>query len=250
MKLAREISNGDMSVSTAAESHSEEAVQEVEEIPNLLMIEMQKEEAEDVINGMKDLADLLRPENKHCRSNIQEAASCGAPSVLVLVMRKWHANEIIQTVGCCCIFYLSSNVGSRIAVAKAGGLETIVGAMTTFPISQGIQFAGCGAIMKALAAVGNKGADSLALRKATRRFVHNLDGVSLMLRAMIQFRRLPGFQSICLEALDNLASEEEFYDVMMKSNVVKAVASTLELHGEDETCHEHATRFMGKRLVI
>lgn len=249
MKLIREISNGDLSDSTAAES--EELVQEIEEIPHLLMVEMQKEAADDVVNGTKDLADHLRPENKHCRSNIQEAASCGAPSVLVLVMRKWHTNEVIQTFGCCCIFYLSSNVASRIAVAKAGGLETIVEAMTAFPTSQGIQFAGCGAIMKALAAVGNKGADSLALRKATRRFVHYLDGVSLMLRAMIQFRRLPGFQAICLEALDNLASEEEFYDVMMKSNVVKAVASALELHGEqDETCHQHATRFMDKAVAV
>lgn len=244
VKRETETASQDGTNSTVSEG-SEEFLMELDEIPQLLMGEMQSEQADDVVKGLKALAELLLPGSKHCAIHLQEAASCGAPSVLVLVMKKWKAHEEIQTASCCCIYYLSYEFSSCNAVVRARGLETIATTMKAFPTSKGVQFAGSGAIMKTVTIIG-KETDSLVARNATRRFVRDSDGISVILRAMMQFRSYRGFQAICCEALDLLATDNECCQAMMKPNVISVVAGTLETHGEDESCRLHATSFMSK----
>ena len=245
LKKEAETASQDGTNSTVS-SESEDFLLELDEIPQLLMFDMQKENADDVIKSLRDLTDLVRTENKHCSINLQELASCGGPSVVVLAMNKWKTHEEIQTIGCTCIFFLAFDFACRNALVKARGLDTIVSAMKAFPVSKGIQFAGCGAIVKTITLIGKQEADSLQAQNAARRFVHSPDSMSVILRAMIQFRNYSGFQAMCCEALNELASDDECFDIMVKPNVVNVVAATLGNHGDDKCCRFHADNFMSK----
>ncbi|CAB9530228.1 expressed unknown protein [Seminavis robusta] len=248
---------------------SEEFFLELGEIRGLLRDEIGNGDVTEVLMGLKALADHLRPENRNAQCNINHAFNAGAPHVVVNAMGKWHSSAPIQTVACCCIFYLAYDFNAsgdviakarRMDLAKAKGLEAVVTAMKTFPESKPIRFSGCGAMMKLIPVAEklgerrnsvNSNAIAVAVHNATRRCVEDLDGISVLTETMNMFPDYGGLQSVCLEALCKLASHEEFKAAAMRDYVVEAVAATLETHGEDESIsvRQHATCFLLKSMM-
>ena len=249
-------------------SESEEFSEDIlssasDEMRQLILVDLVKENnVQDVFRAMQRIADMVNPNHFKGQKNQQYAGDTNALSNIVIAMKIWYNQEAIQTVGCCCVYYLACDKNNRTVLAKAAGLETVVQAMEAFPHSNGIQFAGCGAISKLLVgpdqrvlmatgAAKVRAYQPLAVKQATRQFVQDLDGVAVMICAMTKFPEYGGLQSLCCETLDLLASEEDFLDVLVTDHVAAAVSAANEQHGSDETCtvNQHAARFMLKKYV-
>jgi hypothetical protein len=72
-------------------------------------------------------------------------------------------------------------LGSQIIMASSGGIAAIVSAMKTFPRSGDVQNAALDALLQIIACQEDQ------VKASVRRFVKDLDGISLVLRAIEQF---------------------------------------------------------------
>ena len=109
----------------------------IEALPTLLLDDMQRKTSKDVAAALKVLKGSLSDSNDTNEAYAEEACLLGAPSIVILVMKRWAHKLSIQRYGCDCIKMLLCH--KRIPIIKAQGMQVVLAAMEEFPDSNELQ---------------------------------------------------------------------------------------------------------------
>lgn len=210
-------------------------------IPHLLVEEILSDSDKLVEDAIDRLA-------RRCRKSDEirdEAYRAGGHAIIVMVMRRWRDNELIQAGGCRCITNMTCQFpDAKRSFAMIGGVESAIVAMQTYPDSQQVQGYGCGALMNILCGHTDETADvSLAM---AHKFVNELDGIAIVVRAMQAFPDDTKIQLGGCGLFQNLAQNKSFIYSMMQEGAVAAVGSSLAAHPSDPNIKKAAGSFMKK----
>ena len=227
-------------------------------IPKLLLEGVLHSNAKVVEDAIDKLA-------RHCRKSAdarREAYRAGGHAVIVMAMRTWRTSETIQAGGCRCITNMTCQfLQAKKSFATIGGIESVLVAMKSFPKSQPVQCYGCGALMNMLVCKQSSSRSSSrspdpspddsspedTTATMAERFVHDLEGISLVVAAMKEFPTDAKIQLGGCGLFQNLASQNpDFLKIMMKHGALGAVGASLESHPHDANIKSAAGSFMKK----
>jgi len=240
------------SASSAAPHYVEVQLEPVyaplEAIPKLLLEDVLSNNGKMVEEAMDRLA-------RKCRKSAtirEEAYRAGGHAVIVMVMRQWRNNKVIQSGGCRCMTSLTTEMPlAKKSLAMIGGVESVVVAMTRYPESKDVQCHALGALVNMLCAdgqgekdhAGDDAVDDVSLEMSTL-FVHKLNGVSMVVDSMKRFPKEAKIQLGGCTLLLNLAREQSFVTTIMQFGAVAAVGASLESHPKDTNIKNAAGSFM------
>lgn len=194
---------------------------------------------------VEDAVDRLA---RRCRKSEEirdEAYRAGGHAIIIMTMRKWRENEIIQAGGCRCITNMTCQFpDAKKSFSKIGGIESVIVAMQEYPDSLQVQGYGCGALMNIICGHGAETAD-VALTMADR-FVNGLDGIAVVVRAMRSFPEDTKIQLGGCGLFQNLAQNKAYIYSMMQEGAVAAVGASLSAHPNDQNIKKAAGSFMKK----
>ena len=220
-------------------------VPELDDTAQLLLVELQKDDPEEVADALNTLSiNLINDQAGQRAHTMKRQMLLGAPSLVVLSMQKWQNTEAVQYRGCWCIQELATNVTESSdtlnAIAASGGIEAVVNAMRLFSTSSTVQEAGCDALLEVSCPLST----GSPIEAGINRLVNEMGGVALALNAMKKFPENSDIQSSCCGFFANLATRKEYRKEMMQSGVVSAVAATLERQTDDKNVKEWSGEFM------
>jgi hypothetical protein len=210
-------------------------------LPHLLIEEILNENP----NIVSDAIDRLA---RRCRKSEEirdEAYRAGGHAIIVMAMRRWRDNELIQAGGCRCMTNMSCQYpDAKRSFAMIGGVESALMSMKTFPDSLQVQGFGCGALMNILCGHSEDKFD--VSLKISERFVNQLDGISTVVEAMKRFPEDTKIQLGGCGLFQNLAQNKAFIYSMMQGGAVAAVGASLTSHPSDPSIKKAAGAFMKK----
>lgn len=235
-------SDNAMEVSTVEEAPPE-LFGKLEALPRLLLEDMQKRTSKDVSDAMIVLKGSLSDTNESNEEYAEEACLLGAPSIVILVMRKWAHKLSIQRYGCDCIKMLLCH--QRIAIIKGKGMEVVLGTMEKFPESNELQQRGSAALFNFFANLSSRPEEE---KERLFPFVTDLGGLVVLVRAMERFPENTKLQQYCCGILSNFAPMEDFHQAMKVTGALSAVAKAHENHPDDPSIKKRARRTM--KLIL
>jgi hypothetical protein len=214
-------------------------IPEYQPVPKLLMKMQQTDEPTEVLHLLNELLQELNSitgaqPNFRGMPFLAFAADKKMHSettsyVLLSVAQKWKVNEEVQ-VGCLrCLKYLTGK--ARSSIVAFGGVETIVNTMHRFlRSSQKVLELGCACLCH-LFGDGLAPNTIVNIEPIWHRFIHEMDGISLLLKVMTQCKHSSRIQVKCITLFGNLATYPENRGSLDKACVVVAAASA-EHHAE------------------
>lgn len=207
------------------------------EIPQLLFVEMQKENPDDVANAMIQLWNRMRTSEEKRKAAIKS----GAHFLVPMTMRKWQQHEGVQRDGTFCLCTIAcASEDVLLLMFESGGMEAFVNSIRSFPSSEDV-------VGHGLSAIRNWLCQSDVTRKVIgRRFVEDLNGIRLVLDAMSKFEDVSFLLQDCCMIFHELAKQKELRKPMIEAGVLSAVAGTIEKHLEDPLVKKAAGLFMKK----
>ena len=210
---------------------------ELDEFAELLFDDLQKTESSLVAAGLNKLLTLLEDGNR-AKKNAKKAYSLGAHSIVGLVMKKWPAVEAIQSSGCRCMAYLAYH--KPLSVVRCGGVEATVFAMKAYPNCQPIQSGGCCVLVNTL------GCDkkARAVGRVTYRFVKEMVGVPLILKAVGQFIDDDDVRQCGLGVFYHLSLDKLLRESLTKAGVPIATVGALARYPDDEDVQEYSKHIL------
>ncbi|CAB9527388.1 chromosome 9 open reading frame 96 [Seminavis robusta] len=222
-----------------------EIKKEEDEIPDLLFVELQKENVEDVVSALKRMRELFLSSNTNAVKNWKAAAPLGPISLVVLAMRKWPDHQDIQNYSCRSLANMLSvswkhGLG-KFAMVKSGGIEAVVRSLKTFSESLELQFVGCCTLMNAFKLHPN---DPRSVAEGMIRFVENLDGIDIIVGMMKRFPDHVGLLSACCTLLIGLTVIKNNHGTMIKNGAVEAVACVQKNHCDNESLKKRTIKFL------
>ena len=201
---------------------------ELDEFAELLFEDLQQTESSLVAAGLEKLLALLQDGNR-AKKKAKKAYSLGAHSIIGLVMKKWPADEAIQSSGCRCMMYLSFY--NPLSAVRCGSVEAVVFAMKAYPNCQTIQSGGCCVLVNTLSGCETK---TQAVRRVSYRFVKEMDGVAVILKAMGKFIEDEDVRQGGLGVFYNLSLDKLLIESLTKAGVPMTAVSVLARYPDDE----------------
>ena len=260
------------------------ATPDYDEIGKILFVDIQKESATDVEDAFdrldSSIATVDAPNPFDCsvdtetyesaaaaamlhnasqRKNREMARTLGGHSLTIVAMRKWKLNASIQCHGCRFLRNYLFLDGRRYAipVLRSGGVETSINAMKNHPTIAKVHSEGMGLLLMLFGCIATEGEDDEIL-KYVRRFIHQLDGIDLLVQTMERFpNSLDLATGICAllkdiaaagaAAADN-GNNNEFCAELNKA--VPLVRRAISKYGdEDDELKEDGTEFLHRILA-
>ena len=209
---------------------------EFDEIAGIVLDDLQKNDSDSVAAGLDKLFTLLQSRGK---KNQRKAYHLGAHSIIATVMRRWPIIEDIQACGCQCLGMLAFY--KTVPVVKSGGVEAVVYAMKAFPISESVQSGGCCTLMNTLSGCDSK---SQAVKRVTYRFVKEMDGIPLILKALERFLDEDDVRQCGLGVFHNISLDKVLTEAMAKAGVLNTAVGILARYPEDEHVQEYTANIM------
>ena len=207
---------------------------EFDEIASILMVDLHKNAVSEVSAALDELFDLITEEDDG-HKNRTKACKLGAHSFVVATMQKWTTFEEVQAAGCLCLGMLAYH--KTLPVVKCGGVEAAIYAMKVFPQSRRVQSGACTTLLNTLHGCESK---PKAVRRVTYRFVKEIDGVSLVLKALQTFPDEEDVRQCVLRLYRNILVDKLLRDAVVKAGILPTVADTLKKYLEDEDVQNHA----------
>lgn len=211
----------------------------IELIPQLLLEDMQMKTSKDVANALKALKGSLSDSNTNNEEYAAEACMLGAPSIVVLIMKKWAHKVSIQRYGCDCIKMLLCH--ERNAIIKAKGMQLVVTTMERFPESSELQQRASAALFNFFANISSRPEEE---RKKLTIFITELGGLTVLVKAMEAYPENTKLQQYCVGIVANFSPLKEFHQAMKESGALSAVAKAHENHPDDPSIKKRARRTM------
>jgi len=177
---------------------------EFDEIASILMVDLHKNAVSEVSAALDELFDLI-------------------------------TDEEVQAAGCLCLGMLAYH--KTLPVVKCGGVEAAIYAMKVFPQSRRVQSGACTTLLNTLHGCESK---PKAVRRVTYRFVKEIDGVSLVLKALQTFPDEEDVRQCVLRLYRNILVDKLLRDAVVKAGILPTVADTLKKYPEDEDVQNHA----------
>jgi hypothetical protein len=219
----------------------------LDEIQELIMVELQKDDDDAVVRALCRMMSLTECENEGdfgWRDQVEEFFVSGAFPVILLTMRKWSMDKVVQD---CCCGLLARLMGVSeeydCMVVKLGGVEAVLTALQAFPESSRVAVSVFTMIRNLFACLDLERVPYPVL-SASRRFVKELNGLEMVKDAMTIFAGDVEIQARCCELLLSLAHQKEFHKALLKSGTVTAVCSSLERHLEKGYLKKTGSKFM------
>lgn len=219
------------------------------EIAELVLVDLQKDNPQDVEDALDALADALPSSEEEwgkeeCKKKGKELSHTGAAAMVVLTMQKWPTHREIQVCGSACLAALTGNeedTTPSVSVVVSGGVETVINALKAFPNHEHILFQGLRALRNIFCDV-----EASPILQSRRRFVNEYDGIALVQKAMKELADDEEVQLECCAVLYNLAAEKEFHEALTKAGAMVEVGTALRDHPENEDIQECGKDFMKK----
>lgn len=224
---------------TTVEEAKSEHFGKIEYLPVLLLEEMQKNTSKDVAEAMKVLKGSLSDANEDNEAYAKEAFLLGAPSIVILIMKRWAHKLSVQRYGCDCIKMLLCH--KRTPLIKAKGMEVVLATMEKFPESSELQQRGSAALSNFFASFGSRPEDE---KERLTPFITDLGGLVVLVKAMEKFPDNAKLQRYCCGIMSNFAPMTEFHMAMKVTGGMSAVAKAHENHPDDESIKKRARRTM------
>jgi hypothetical protein len=117
-----------------------------------------------------------------------------------------------------------NHTAPAVSIIKSGGIETIMAAMKSFPDDDDINGYGCNAIGNAFYFTNP------AIDKAMAHFVHELNGIELVVPVMKKFQNNASVQESGCKVLLQLSKNQVLRDALKKGGAVSAVGEVTEKH--------------------
>ncbi|CAB9515652.1 expressed unknown protein [Seminavis robusta] len=228
----------------------------LEEIPQLLFVELQKDKEEDIVAALKQLFDLFSPKDKKDKNdpalkNWEKTKHLGPPSFVVVNMRKWAPNHYIQLWSCRVLSVLmvcsknscsNNSCIAEMATVESGGVEAVLNAMKSFPQSEVVIQRACCALRNTFLSLIKR---PKVVKDCAARFVEELEGVAVMLQTIKEFPEDTSILEHCCLVFKNLAASfKQHHGMFIDAGVVEAVASVQKKHSDNEELKEATKKFM------
>lgn len=225
--------------------------------PKLLFQDLQSNDSNTVLNGAMELDNLLGCSNA-CPDKLQtEFLNLGGHAIVLTTMQKWNSNVNIQSHLCRCIagMILTYNRGKKrssegdendlvSSLLLMGTLDQItIGALQQYPKYPTIQLD----VMHAL--IQLCGGSSGSCQEAAKRFVRELDGVSMVTKAMGVFAETEDIQEHGCRLLNTLCITGEHQEATaIKAKALTVVAASVQAYPENESIEKDAHDLMNAVL--
>lgn len=215
-------------------------VLQLEGLPKLLMLDLQKDNRNMVGSALKQLSLQISNDTK----SQEDVIDLGGHGMVLLAMRKYAGSETVQEHGLMCISFLVWDRGSvGLAVEKSGGLEAALNASLTFSNSEPVQFAACCAVGGLLR--GMRMEFVVAQQRFGHRLIFDFDGIEWILTIMKRFLDFAGSQNIGCQILTHMLSfGEESKNMLQQAGVVARVSTAVNKHPQDADLQKCADNFM------
>ena len=211
----------------------------IEALPTLLLDDMQKKTSKDVSNALKVLKGSLSDANEKNEEYAAEASLLGAPSIVILCMKKWAHKVSIQRYGCDCIKMLLCH--QRTAIIKAKGMQLVLQTMERFPESVELQQRGTAALFNFFANYPSRPEEEQEL---LRPFIDSLGGLTVLVKAMERYPENTKLQVYGCGIVSNFSPVQEFHQAMKVTGALSAVAKAHENHPDEPSIKKRARRTM------
>ena len=220
-----------------------------EAIPKLLVEDMQIENPNYVAAAMHRFLELIQGRSESHVRNQREALEMGAPSIILIALKRWYHYYNVQFYGFKCLHHVLAShhqhsVPPEIrraisTVVKMGGIEIFLNAMQHFP------YRPKGAFLGFLAVVFISMEDSPEpIKKGADRFVFTLGGIDVILDDMKKWPNDAHVQCYGCHTLASLTYEKELRVAMKNAGAISLVAVALEKHSTEDIVQESASEFM------
>ena len=210
----------------------EEILPEFDDFSEILIEDLQKTDSALVAAGLEKLLTLLGKKNG-ARKYQKRAYSLGAHTIVSLVMKRWPSIETIQASGCQCLGYLAYY--KTLPAVRCGCVEAIVYAMKAYPNSPLVQSGGCCVLMNTISGCETK---HIVIKRVTYRFVKEMDGIPLVLKALEKFSDDEDVRQCGLGVFVNLSLDSLLQDPLKKAGVLMAALGVLNKYPDDELVKE------------
>ena len=212
------------------------------EIPKLLMVDLQQSDADSVLIALKRLKKVLKIGGD--KEKRKQAILMGGVTLVLLQMQKWRNHEQIQVQGCLCLGWFNCPLDSTThkVSLETGSVEVMTTALKTFFGSLNVNTYAC----EALALVLRLDVNPDVSKPLTFKFVREYGGLQLILDAMKAFPDNARLQRHCCEVLQNLAKGTELRKPLIAAGSVECVAKAIRTHMQDETFGEYGSSFMAE----
>jgi hypothetical protein len=129
-----------------------------------------------------------------------------------------------------------NTTATAVSIIKSGGIETIMAAMKSFPDDDDINCSGCNAIGHAFYFTNP------TIDEAMPHFVHELNGIELVVSVMKKFQNNASVQESCCKVLLQLSKNQVLRDALKKGGAISAVGEVTEKH-DGNSVQSKATAF-------
>ncbi|CAB9507580.1 expressed unknown protein [Seminavis robusta] len=224
-------------------------------IPQLLIVELQKDEPADVLAALQRICKMV--EANDCENdqdpavkNWKEMKELGPIPLVVICMRKWPHQHDIQSMACDTLANMVHVAGSvgRLAITKCGGVEVVVRAITKFQSPGDVELQ-----REAIRTLQNtfaiKDGDPKVISDGMIRFVKKLKGVELIVGMTKAFPDHVSLLHSTCGLFYNLSCFKENHDMLVKSGAVEAAAAIQKRYFNNDDLRTEAEEFLTKMFT-
>lgn len=218
----------------------------LEEIPKLLFVGLQQEDGLKAAVFMEELRDLVVGDSPQCNKNRESLKSLGGHGLIIAALQKHFDTQgfqmpALEVIGWL-VNYQDKSTGQ--ALARSGALEAVADTMMRYAKSEAVRECACLAIHSILWATTQNEKNGASYAHG-RRFVLDLDGISMILDTMRHFPRSANvnFHAIqCLMRFLDYGSDAK--EALRKGRAVSLVAATIDNHPNETALQKAAQLFM------
>lgn len=193
----------------------------------------------------------LLEQGEHLARHQADAELLGIPVMIVLAMRQ-SPERNVQEEGCVCLVrltYLSNDV--RLAVARAGGVEVILNALSRYPDAALTQESGIMSLYNIFCMLSEKEDDQDFpgyMQSLSEKLVGNM--VPLILRSMETYSENGCLVGGCCGVLANLSCNPNLKTQLVSLGSVVAMGKAHLQHGQNKDIQEDVSAFMKNTVVV
>lgn len=206
----------------------------------LLMKDLWSSDTTKVVLALKEFHGMIySPSNRRAETkNRDNARRFGTHALILQIMKKWNENEIILC-WCCVVLQIltlfSSDKKKAIksieSILSLGGMELIVNMMLRFSDSEMAQRNGCAVLANMF--------HSNTVTDFKKRFIQDMNGISLLVQAMTKNSDIACTQYYGCITLHQLAFESQMKSIIIKGGGASAGIKALEKDFGDQTAAVH-----------
>jgi len=210
---------------------------ELGDIQKLIMEDLSSNDANIVKKTLTELANSCLNNEKGSDTNRKAIFNAGGHALIVLAMKKWHDNFLIQAEACRALQNISCFVSHEtvvVPIVSIGGIEAVLSSMKTFPDVQSVQRSGCGAL---IVFICNK-------EDSAKHLVLKLGELSTVINAMKAFPNNVDIQKCVCMMLYEISRWSETKTGIGKAGGIVAIASAIENHPDSDDVQKCARKAM------